>query len=145
LISPIPIVCALTCMTISLPTKPASSLASPATSGSTPGVRQEIPFYMRTESLSAGALDDVRVHLIKTLKITESSVDWARPFRVIADHQEGYVTRCLVQFYFDPSLSLSGLRSATLTAIRDVLIAHGAIPAPAQILAPEVSGPSQPR
>lgn len=102
-------------------------------------VRQEVPFYMKTEQLSPGALDDVRRHLVKTLKVQDSSVDWAQPFRVIADRQEGYVTRCLVQFYFDPNLSLAGLRSATLTAIRDVLVAHGAIPEPGHILPREAS------
>ena len=56
---------------------------------------------MKTESVSPSALEDVRIHLTKTLKIQDSSVDWAQPFRVIADRQEGYVTRCLVQFYFD--------------------------------------------
>jgi hypothetical protein len=89
---------------------------------------------MKTEALSPGALDDVRLHLIKMLKTQDCAVDWAQPFRVMADRQEGYVTGCVVQFYFDPKLSLSGLRSDTLTAIRDVLVAHGAIPEPSHTL-----------
>jgi hypothetical protein len=74
-------------------------------------------------------LDEIKDHLVKEIKENEVfSVDWTQPFRVMADRQEGYVTRCVIQFYFDPKQSLSGLRSLMLTTVRELLSGCDAIP-----------------
>jgi small-conductance mechanosensitive channel len=98
-------------------------------------VRHETFFYMKTECVSPAFLDEVKDHLIKEIKGKEVSVDWTQPFRVMADRQEGYVTRCVIQFYFDPKQSLSSLRSLMLTTVRDRLSGCDAIPTSDSVLA----------
>jgi hypothetical protein len=98
-------------------------------------VRHETFFYMKTECVSPAFLDEVKDHLIKEIKGKEVSVDWTQPFRVMADRQEGYVTRCVIQFYFDPKQSLSSLRSLMLTTVRDLLSGCDAIPTSDSVLA----------